>query len=149
EENDLVAPVELIGFSWRKTQRDIGRRRRLPALLAPAPGVTPHGIVAAVIAASAQLFEDPDQRQLFARGFGCVRRQQFIEFRRPSSKLGPRLHLTLILERSLSGSQHLPDRVPRHLQVTGDLLDRLALDEVLAPYPRNRLHDQHPRPPAS
>ena len=25
----------------------------------------------------------------------------------------------------------------------------LALDEVLAPNPRNRLHDQHPQPPAS
>src|SRR5260221_3556684 len=30
-----------------------------------------------------------------------------------------------------------------------DLLDRLALDEVLASYPRNRLHDKHPQPPAS
>src|SRR6266481_9721777 len=45
--------------------------------------------------------------------------------------------------------QHLPHRVPRHLQVAGDLLDRLALDEVLAPDPGNRLHDQHPQPPAS
>ncbi len=34
-------------------------------------------------------------------------------------------------------------------ELTGDLLDRLALDEVLAPYPGNCLHDQHPRPPAS
>ena len=25
----------------------------------------------------------------------------------------------------------------------GDLLDRLALDEALAPNPRNRFHDQH------
>jgi hypothetical protein len=33
--------------------------------------------------------------------------------------------------------------------VTRDLLDRLALDEVLAPYPRNRLHDQHSQAPAS
>src|SRR6202035_203082 len=44
---------------------------------------------------------------------------------------------------------HLADRVPRHLQVTCDLLDRLALDEVLASYPRNRRHDKHPQPPAS
>jgi hypothetical protein len=28
----------------------------------------------------------------------------------------------------------------RTLQVTCDLLDRLALDEVLTPYPRNRLN---------
>jgi len=40
-------------------------------------------------------------------------------------------------------------RFRKNLQVTGDLLDRLALDEVFAPYRRNRLHDQHTRPPAS
>lgn len=102
EENDLVAPVEPVGFARRKAQRDISRRGRLPALLAPAPGVTPHGIVTTVIAATAQLFEDPDQRQLLASGFGRARRQQGVKFRRPSSELGPRLHLTLILERGLS-----------------------------------------------
>jgi hypothetical protein len=32
EENDLVAPVELVSFSRRKAQRDISRRDRLPAL---------------------------------------------------------------------------------------------------------------------
>jgi hypothetical protein len=36
------------------------------------------------------------------------------------------------------------DRVPGHPQVPGDLLDRLPFDKVLAPNPRNRLHDQHP-----
>src|SRR5882762_5748096 len=61
----------------------------------------------------------------------------------------PRLDLTFVLECGLSRPKHLADRVPRHLQVTCDLLDRLALDEVLASYPRNRLHDKHPRPPAS
>ena len=91
EQDDLVAPVELVGFSGRKAQRDIGRSGRLPALLAPSPGVTPHGIVTAVIAAPAQLFEDPDQRQLFASGFGRVRRQQSVELRCPSSQLRPRL----------------------------------------------------------
>src|SRR3981189_3352385 len=39
EQNHLVAPVELIGFARRKAQRDVCRRRRLPALLAPPPGV--------------------------------------------------------------------------------------------------------------
>jgi hypothetical protein len=34
EQNHLVAPVELIGFSRCKAQRDIGCSRRLPALLA-------------------------------------------------------------------------------------------------------------------
>jgi hypothetical protein len=26
QQDHLVAPVELIGFAWRKAQRDIGRR---------------------------------------------------------------------------------------------------------------------------
>jgi hypothetical protein len=46
-------------------------------------------------------------------------------------------------EDSLPRPQHLADRVPGHPEVPGDLLDRLALDEVLAPNPCNRLHDQH------
>ena len=149
EQDDLVAPVELVGFSRRKAQRDVGRSRRLSALLAPPSGVTAHGVVAAVIATPAQLFEDPDQRQLLASSLGRIRRQQSVELCCPSSQLRPRLDNTLVLERGLSRPQHLPDRVPRYLQVPGDLLDRLALDEVLAPNPGNRLHDQHPRPPAS
>ena len=40
-----MAPVKLISFSRRKAQPDIGCSRQLPALLAPPPGVTPHGIV--------------------------------------------------------------------------------------------------------
>ena len=60
QQDHLVAPVELVGFSRRKAQRDVSRSGRLPVLLAPPPGITPHGIVAAVIAADAQLFEDPD-----------------------------------------------------------------------------------------
>lgn len=73
-----------------------------------------------------------------------IRCQQSVKLYCPSSQLWPRLHLPLVLERGLSRPQHLPDRVPRHLQVTGDLLDRVALDEVLAPDPGNRLHDKHP-----
>src|SRR4051794_12851996 len=148
QQDDLVAPVELIGFAWSKTQRDISGCGRLPAFLAPAPGVTPHRIVTAVVPAAAQLLEDPDQRQLFTSRFSRVRRQQPVKLYCPSSQLWPRLHLPLVLERGLSRPQNLPNRVPRHLQVTGDLLDRLALDEVLAPDPGNSLHDQHPPPPA-
>ena len=53
QQNDFVAPVELVGFPRREAQRDVGRRRRLPALLGPSPGVAPHGIVATVVAAPA------------------------------------------------------------------------------------------------
>jgi hypothetical protein len=54
-----------------------------------------------------------------------------------------RLHAALVRERRLARAQHLPDRVPRHAEVAHDLLDRLALDEKLAPYARHYLHDQH------
>src|SRR3984885_1565271 len=98
EQDDLVAPVELIGFSSRKAQRYVSRSRRLSAFLAPSPGVTPHGVVAAVIAAPTQLFEDPDQRKLLASGLGCVPSQQPIEFYRPPSQLRSWLDSTLVLE---------------------------------------------------
>jgi hypothetical protein len=39
---------------------------------------------ATVIATSAQLFEDPDQGQVFTSRFGGVRRQQFIKLWRPT-----------------------------------------------------------------
>ena len=98
EQYDLMAPVELVGFPWCKAQRDVGRSRRLSVFLAPSSGVTSHGIVAAVIATPAEFFEDPDQCQLFTSGFGCIRRQQSVEFCCPSSQLRPRLDNTLVLE---------------------------------------------------
>jgi hypothetical protein len=71
---------------------------RLSALLAPSPGVTPHGIVAAVIAVLGQFFEDPDQRQLLASSLGRIPCQQSVEFCYPSSQLRPWLDDTLVLE---------------------------------------------------
>ena len=59
EQDDLMAPVKLVGFSRRKAQRDVGRSRRLSALPAPPSGVTAHGVVTTVITAPAQLFKDP------------------------------------------------------------------------------------------
>ena len=143
QQDDFVAPVELVGFPGSKAQRDIGRRRRFPMLLGPSPGVAAQRIVAAVIAAPAELLEDPDQRQLLASRLGRVAFQQFVELSRPSPQLRPRLDGPLVLERRLTRPQYLANRVPGHPEVPGDLPDRLALDEVLAPNPRNRLHDQH------
>jgi len=98
QQDDLVAPVELVGFARHEAQRHVGRRRRLPALLRPPPGVAPHRIVAAVVAAAAQLLEDPDQRQLLAGGLGGIAGQQVVELRRPSPELRSRLNLALVLE---------------------------------------------------
>src|SRR6516225_10680611 len=113
-------------------------------LLGPSPRVAAHGIVAALIATPAELLEDPDQRQLLTTGLGRVEFQQLVELGRPPSELRPRLNDPLVLERRLPRAQHLADRVTGYPEIPGNLLDGLALDEVLAPNPRNSLHDQHP-----
>jgi hypothetical protein len=46
---------------------------------------------------------------------------------RLSPQLRPRLDVPLVLERGLSELQNLADRVPGHLQLPRELLDRLAL----------------------
>jgi hypothetical protein len=50
DQDDLVAPIELIGLARRKGERHVGIRRGGGALTVPAPRVTAHGIVAALIA---------------------------------------------------------------------------------------------------
>ena len=98
QQDDFVAPVELVGLSRRKAQRDVGRRRRLPALFGPSPGVAPHGIVAAVVTTAPQFLEDPDQRQLFTGSLGRVARQQCVEFCCPASELRSGLDIPLVFE---------------------------------------------------
>ena len=83
-----MAPVELVGFSRRKAQRHIGRGRRGAALLAPPPGIATNRIVAAGIAAAAQLFEQADQRQTFTRRLAFVRRQQLVKLVTPRPIFG-------------------------------------------------------------
>ena len=69
QQDDFVAPVELVGFARSKAQRDIGCGRRYTALLAPIVSVTPDSIVSTVIAKPTQLLEQSDQRQTFPRRF--------------------------------------------------------------------------------
>src|SRR5271166_2357326 len=57
--------------------------------------------------------------------------------------------LAFIGERRLPRPQDPPHRVARQMQGPRDLLDRLPLAQMLAPYPTDRLHNQHPPPPAS
>jgi hypothetical protein len=88
QEDDLVAPIELVGLPGSEARRDIGRSRCLAMLLGPSPGPAAQRIVATIIAAPAELLEDPDQRQLLASRFGCVTLQQFVEFSRRLPNFG-------------------------------------------------------------
>ncbi len=148
DQHDLVRPVELIGLARRKAQRHIGFRRRRTTPDTPLLGVAPNRVVTALIAQPAQLLEDPDQRQPLACRLRLVIQQHPIKIDVPRPQLRPRLHHPDVLERGRSRTQNLAHRVPRHLQLAHDLLDRLASDKVLAPDPPDRLHNQHPPPPA-
>src|SRR4029077_3691531 len=143
QQDDFVAPVELVGLSRSKAQRDVSGGRRLPALPGPAPGIEPHRIVATVIAAPAQFLEDPDQRQLLACSLRRIARQQLVDLCCPSSELRSRLDLTLVFEGRLARPQNLADRIPGYPRVPGNLLDRLAFEKMLTPNPPDRLHRQH------
>src|ERR1700716_3383726 len=143
QQDDLVAPVELVGFTWREAQRHIGRSRRGAALLAPPSGVAPHGVVAAGITAATQFLEQADQRQALPRRLTFIRRQQLIELLAPGSDPRMRLRFPLITELSRLRSDDLPHHLPGNTEVTAYRLDRLTVNEIRATDLRNRLHDQH------
>ena len=96
-----------------------------------------------------QLFEEPNQSQTFACRIAGVRRKHPVKLSFPTTQLGTRLNLPLIRKRCLTRAKNLAHRVARYLQGAGDLLDRLPFDQMFAPYPADRLHNQHPPPPAS
>jgi len=98
QQDDLVAPVELVGFAWRKTQRDISGCGRLPAFLAPPSCVSTNRIIAAGITEAAKLFEQPDQRQPFPRRLALIPCQQPVKLGTPGTHLRERLRLALIPE---------------------------------------------------
>jgi hypothetical protein len=56
-QNGLVAPVELVGFAGRESERNIGLRRGSLARFPPTLGVAPDSIVAAVEPKIAQRLE--------------------------------------------------------------------------------------------
>ncbi len=146
EQHDLVAPVELVGLARRKAQRDIGANRRRRAIALPATGVTPHRVVAALIAPTAQGLENPDQRQPLAARLRLVRRQQLLKVVQPSPQTRQRLLLTLVAKLRRLRPQNLPNHLPRHAQFAADRFDRLAPHKIRPPDLRDRFHHQHPDP---
>lgn len=63
EDHDLMAPGELVGLAGIKAQRNIGAGRRFLRRLRPTGRIPPDSIIAAAIAAVAQLFVNPDDGQ--------------------------------------------------------------------------------------
>ena len=61
-----MAPVELIGLTRRKRQRDVGFSHLRVSSALPASRVTTDGIIAAFVAQPAQLLPDANQRQPLA-----------------------------------------------------------------------------------
>ena len=112
QQDDLVAPVELVSFARSKAQRDIGCSRRCSVLLVPTTPVTQDSIVSTVVAKPAQFLEDADQRQSFTRRLPFVRQQQLIEFVPPRANLRKRLRLSLIVELGRLRSDDLPYDLP-------------------------------------
>src|SRR5690606_6172479 len=96
--------------------------------LRPAPRVSAHGVVAALITERAQFLIDPDQRQLLARRLAEIAIQEPVELVLPRSDLRLRLSLALIGKRRLVGPEDLADRVARHVQLATDPLERPPLN---------------------
>lgn len=147
QHDDLVAPVEPVGFARREGQRDKGVRRRARIRLRPGARVAADSVIAAFVGERPQLLEKADQgRPLRAPalrrssptspssssfyppsfGRGCIRRSK---------------------ENDVSSDRRTFRTVLRDSLRSRDLLDRLGQDEVLAPYLTDRLHTSVPRRP--
>ena len=139
DQNNFMAPVELIGLTGVKTERHIGRRRGFPRRLRPVRRIPAHSIVAAIVTPVAKLLVNPNQRQPLALGVSGVLGKHLIQIRPPRIDLGARLVGAIIAELRRTGPDHLANRVPRHPQFPADLLDRLLPDKIRQPDLRNRL----------
>jgi len=91
DQSEFVTPIELVGFARSKAQRNIGVRRRARALLSPGDRITPDRRVAAPISKSAQILENPDQRQTLARSPPVVLIKQGLKLLPPGANPGKRL----------------------------------------------------------
>jgi hypothetical protein len=84
-----------------------------------------------------------DQRQLFTGRRIAASSVPSSLVHRPSFRRG--CTFRSYFKRRLARPQQLADLIARHPQVAGDLLDRIAIDKVLASNPRNRLDSCFPR----
>ena len=144
----LVAPVELVGLAGVEAQRHVGLRwRQQTPPPAPRLGVAPHRVVAAGVAQSRKVLVDPQQRQPIPALRPLVGLKTALELLNPRPKLRHRLDRALVRVRGRIAPNHLAYRVPGNPQITGELLDRNALHQMIPTDPRNRLHNKHLPPP--
>src|SRR5512144_97630 len=145
DQNDLVAPVELIGLAGRETERDVSLGGRRASLLCPGLRVAPDRVVAALITKPAKLLEKANQRQPLPPRLPSIRQKQLLQPIPPRPNLRHRLNRPLVAKLRRLRPDYLPDRLPRDLQLPADRLDGFLLLKKCAPDLRNRLHDQHPK----
>jgi hypothetical protein len=113
EDHHLMAPVELVGLARIEAQRNIGAGRRFLRRLRPVRSVAPHGIIAAAIAAVAQLFVDPDQRQALPLRPSGILGQHLVQLRPPGIDLRPGLRRVVVGELGRARADDLAHRIAR------------------------------------
>ena len=143
QQHVLVAPIELIGFTRGKPQRNEGipcpgRTRAFPLL-----GVPQNAVVAALVAALLQNCADLSDRPAAPGRLLGVLLQQPVQIFETRFQSGPWLGPTFIAERGRSAPDDLPYRVPRDLTIPHDRLDRLAIRKIIPTDLRYRFHNQH------
>ena len=79
DHHDLVAPVELVGFTRIVGKRDIGLCRHRPSGLRPGPGIAADGIIAALVTNRPKFLEDADQGEPLARRLVRVALQKLVQ----------------------------------------------------------------------
>jgi hypothetical protein len=134
DQHHLVAPVELVGLARIEAQRHEGCRRSRAALAPPARSIAPDGIIPALVAETAEVLIDPQQRHPVPAAPRRIRGQQPVKLVPPGAELRLRLDVALVLEGGLVRAQNLPHNLPRHLQLAADLLDLLPLNKVRPAY---------------
>ena len=87
DDDDLVAPVELVGLARREAERHERRRHSLALPALPGGRVAAHRVVAAVVAESAQLLEDPGQGKALSNRARRVRGQKPVQLVAPGADL--------------------------------------------------------------
>ena len=122
DQSDLVTPIELVGLARSKAQRNVGVRRGARALLPPGDRIAPDCRVTASISKSAQILENPNQRQTLARGLTVVLSKQGLELLPPGANSRQRLLRALVVKlggvrpddfsEPLSGKHASPGRSP-------------------------------------